>query len=116
MLYLGKLRSMPFLPYLHRVSSRHGLEVSEARDAMSLILEGSATTAQIAGFLVALRMKGETAEELLGFAQAMRERNSAPIWTSSMITIRRRLCQLGTHWEIISFSSSPIRRMIFPDG
>ncbi len=70
----GNIRSMPFLPYLHRVSSRHGLEVAEARDAMSLILEGSTTTAQIAAFLVALRMKGETAAELLGFAQAMRER------------------------------------------
>jgi anthranilate phosphoribosyltransferase len=65
---------MPFLPYLHRVSSRHALEVTEARDAMSLILEGSVSTAQIAAFLVALRMKGETSGELLGFAQAMRER------------------------------------------
>jgi len=65
---------MSFLPYLHRVSSRTDLEVSEARDAMLLILEGSATTAQIAAFLVGLRVKGETASELLGFAQAMRER------------------------------------------
>jgi anthranilate phosphoribosyltransferase len=70
----GNTLFMPFLPYLHRVSSRHGLEVSEAHDAMSLILEGSVSTAQIAAFLVALRMKGETAAELLGFAQAMRER------------------------------------------
>jgi anthranilate phosphoribosyltransferase len=66
---------MSFLPYLHRVSSRTDLEVSEARDAMLLILEGSATTAQIAAFLVGLRVKGETASELLGFAQAMRERS-----------------------------------------
>jgi anthranilate phosphoribosyltransferase len=65
---------MSFLSYLHRVSSRTDLEVSEARDAMLLILEGSATTAQIAAFLVGLRVKGETASELLGFAQAMRER------------------------------------------
>jgi anthranilate phosphoribosyltransferase len=66
---------MSLLPYLHRVSSRSGLEVSQARDAMLLILEGSATTAQIAAFLVGLRVKGETASELLGFAQAMRERS-----------------------------------------
>ncbi len=66
---------MSFLPYLHRVSSRSDLEVSEAREAMLLILEGSATTAQIAAFLVGLRVKGETAGELLGFAQAMRERS-----------------------------------------
>ena len=65
---------MPFLRFLHRVSSRENLPSGEAREAMSLILGGSATTPQIAAFLVALRMKGETSEELLGFAQAMRER------------------------------------------
>lgn len=42
---------------------------------MSLILAGGATTAQIAAFLVALKMKGETPEEVLGFALAMRERS-----------------------------------------
>src|SRR3974390_1088238 len=76
-LYLREIngfRLMSFLPYLHRVSSRTDLEVFEARDAMLLILEGSATTAQIAAFLVGLRVKGETASELLGFAQAMRQR------------------------------------------
>jgi anthranilate phosphoribosyltransferase len=66
---------MSFLPYLHRVSSRTDLEVFEARDAMLLILEGEVTTPQIAAFLVGLRVKGETASELLGFAQAMRERS-----------------------------------------
>lgn len=41
---------------------------------MSALLEGSAPEAQIAGFLVALRIKGETSAELTGFARAMRER------------------------------------------
>jgi len=41
---------------------------------MSALLDGSAPEAQIAGFLVALRIKGETAAELAGFARAMRER------------------------------------------
>src|SRR5262245_33120056 len=40
---------------------------------MQVILNGQATPAQIAAFLVALRMKGETSEELAGFAQTMRE-------------------------------------------
>ncbi len=44
---------------------------------MLTILGGDATTAQIAAFLVALRMKGETAQELLGFALAMREKSTA---------------------------------------
>jgi len=39
---------------------------------MEVILSGRASTAQIAAFLVALRMKGETAGELIGFARAMR--------------------------------------------
>ena len=39
---------------------------------MQAILSGETSTAQVAAFLVAMRMKGETAEELLGFAQAMR--------------------------------------------
>jgi len=41
---------------------------------MSVLLEGSASESLIAAFLVALKMKGETADELAGFARAMRER------------------------------------------
>lgn len=40
---------------------------------MDSVMDGGATPAQIAGFLVALRAKGETAEEIAGFADAMRE-------------------------------------------
>jgi anthranilate phosphoribosyltransferase len=63
-----------FLPYLHKVVSGASLDAAEARQAMLDILNGESTTPQIAAFLVALRMKGETAGELLGFAQAMREK------------------------------------------
>src|SRR5918911_1213328 len=69
---------MTFLPYLHRVAGGGDLTRDDARAAMSAILEGLATTAQIAAFLVALKMKGETPDEVLGFATAMRE-HSAPI-------------------------------------
>jgi anthranilate phosphoribosyltransferase len=57
---------------LHRVVAGHPLAASEAEDVMEAILRGEATPAQIAGLLVALKMKGETAAELVGFARAMR--------------------------------------------
>ncbi len=64
---------MSLLQYLHRVAERHDLSAQQAHQAMGAILRGEATVPQIAAFLVALRMKGETAEELVGFARAMRE-------------------------------------------
>src|SRR5574340_296543 len=46
----------------------------EARLTMGAIMDGEATAAQLAALLVALRMRGETVDELAGFAAAMRER------------------------------------------
>jgi anthranilate phosphoribosyltransferase len=54
------------------VSEREDLSRADAFAAMETILQGQASPAQIAAFLVALRMKGETVEELVGFASAMR--------------------------------------------
>jgi anthranilate phosphoribosyltransferase len=51
----------------------HDLTREEACEAMRTIMRGEATQAQIAGFLVALRAKGETADEIAGCAEAMRE-------------------------------------------
>src|SRR6059058_2490552 len=56
-----------------RVLDGHDLARDEAREAMQEIMRGEATQAQIAGFLVALRLKGETADEITGCAEAMRE-------------------------------------------
>ncbi len=64
--------NMSFLGYLHKVSDGAVLSVEDAQDAMELILGGHATTAQIAGFAVAIKMRGEVRDELLGFARAMR--------------------------------------------
>ena len=53
---------------------RKDLSRIEAAAAMEAIMSGAATNAQIAAFLTALRMKGETVEELIGFAQVMRQK------------------------------------------
>jgi anthranilate phosphoribosyltransferase len=57
---------------LARLLDGHDLTRDEAREAMNTIMSGEATPAQIGGFLVALRLKGETAEEIAGCAEAMR--------------------------------------------
>jgi anthranilate phosphoribosyltransferase len=57
---------------LARVVARRNLSEDEAQASIECIMLGEATDAQIAGFLVALRMKGETSSELTGFARVMR--------------------------------------------
>jgi anthranilate phosphoribosyltransferase len=59
---------------IQKMIERVDLTAQEARGAMDEIMSGQATDAQIAGFLTALRMKGETAQELIGFASVMREK------------------------------------------
>ena len=51
--------------------ARHDLTSEQARAAFAEVLEGNATAAQVAGFVVALRTKGETVEELSGLLKAM---------------------------------------------
>jgi anthranilate phosphoribosyltransferase len=58
---------------LARLLEGASLERAEARDVMDAIMRGETTPAQIGAFLVALRAKGETAEEIAGCAEAMRE-------------------------------------------
>jgi anthranilate phosphoribosyltransferase len=53
------------------------LERAQARAVMDEIMAGEATQAQIGGFLVALRLKGETPDEIAGFAEAIRGRGLA---------------------------------------
>ena len=58
---------------LQRISNQHeSLTREEARTVMTEVFSGSATDVQIAALLVALHMKGETVEEIVGFAEAIR--------------------------------------------
>jgi anthranilate phosphoribosyltransferase len=61
------------LDALHRLANhKESLSRNEARDVMGEVLTGHCTDAQIAALLVALHMKGETVEEIVGFAEAIR--------------------------------------------
>ncbi|MGB9236459.1 MAG: anthranilate phosphoribosyltransferase [Terriglobales bacterium] len=61
------------LDALHRLANhRQSLSRDEAHAVMTEVLTGQATDAQIAALLVALHMKGETVEEIVGFAEAIR--------------------------------------------
>ena len=75
---------------LQRIANRReSLTREEARAVMTEVFSGSATDAQIAALLVALHMKGETVEEIVGFAEAMRAAaeplplHQDPRWTSA---------------------------------
>ena len=59
---------------IHRVVEGRNLDRSEAESVMNEIMAGTTSDAQIAAFLTALRMKRETIDELVGFAQAVRSR------------------------------------------
>ena len=63
---------------LEKIVADEDLSRAEAHAAMEEILSGRATDAQIAALLTGLRMKGETVDELVGFATAMR-RHATPI-------------------------------------
>ena len=70
-----------FPALIEKLGRREDLRIDEASSAMEEIMAGRATSAQIAGFLVGLSMKGERATEIVGLAQTMRA-NAVPLSTS----------------------------------
>ena len=63
---------MPLRPSIRRVCDKGDLSRDEMRAAMDVIMDGQATPAQIGAFLVGLRLKGETVDEIAGAASSMR--------------------------------------------
>lgn len=59
---------------IQKVVDRHDLTQEEAKQVMKEMLSGEATQAQLGSFLTAMRMKGETLEELTGFAAVLKEK------------------------------------------
>jgi len=72
--------------FIQKMINRVDLTEAEARQAMEEIMSGQSTDAQIAGFLTALRMKGETSQELVGFAGVMREK-AEPLWDGEVLPV-----------------------------
>jgi len=64
--------------YIAKAINRQDLSADEAQAAMQIIMSGQATPAQIGAYLVALRMKGESVDEIVGSARAMRA-NALPV-------------------------------------
>jgi anthranilate phosphoribosyltransferase len=71
---------------IQKLIDRQNLTTGEARAVMDEILSGAASEAQIASFLTALRMKGETPDELVGFARVMREK-AEPFWDGDFLPV-----------------------------
>lgn len=88
---------------LERLLAGGNLSVEEASEAMSQIISGDVTSAQLAAFLIALRAKGETVDEVLGFRDAVLER-AVPLTLS-----RPALDIVGTggdHHKTVNISSA----------
>ncbi len=58
--------------YIKQAAAGEDLSIAQAEAAMNIIMDGKATPAQIGGYLIALRMKGESISEITGSARAMR--------------------------------------------
>ncbi len=65
---------MPIKEAISKLVNKKNLSIEESLAVMTQIMEGNATDAQIASFITALRMKGETVEEIAGCTIAMRKK------------------------------------------
>lgn len=75
-----------FKDLLNKVVRGESLTEAEAAGAMEEIMEGGATPAQIAGLLTALKLKGETIDEITGFARVMRKK-ATPVRSSHPLLV-----------------------------
>jgi anthranilate phosphoribosyltransferase len=61
-------------PHIAKVAGGSPLSFEEAREAFDIIMSGDATPGQVGGFLMALRVRGETVDEISGAVQTMRNK------------------------------------------
>ncbi|MBU2493437.1 MAG: anthranilate phosphoribosyltransferase [Bacteroidetes bacterium] len=61
--------------YIDKIIEKNDLSIEEAYSAMHKIMDGEISNSQLAAFLVAMKLKGESPEEIAGFAKAMRDKS-----------------------------------------
>ena len=61
-------------PYLAKTAQGQSLTAEEARDAFDIMMSGAATPSQMGAFLMALRVRGETVDEIIGAVTTMRSK------------------------------------------
>lgn len=61
-------------PFIAKIASRQPLTRQEASDAFEILMSGEASMAQVGGFLMGLRVRGETVDEIAGAVSIMREK------------------------------------------
>ena len=83
-------------PYIFKVIEGTDLTQDEAYAAMDCIMSGGATDAQIGSFITALRMKGETIDEITGFARVMRSKAAVMPHSAAAIDI------VGTGGDLVN--------------
>ena len=77
---------MSLLTVINQLINHNNLSAAQMRESMNTIMTGHATDAQIAAFLVALRMKGETVEEIAAAAEVMRSLSTTvPVLSSDTV-------------------------------
>src|SRR3977135_2272702 len=103
------------LEALHRIAN-HGQSLGrqEAREVMAEVLSAKCTDAQIAALLIALRMKGETVEEIVGFAEAIRAA-AAPLAMEGA-TATQALAVSGTGRDALAEESSVDTALVDTSG
>jgi anthranilate phosphoribosyltransferase len=63
-----------FKPFIAKVAAGKAMTYAEAREAFDIVMSGEATPSQIGGFLMALRVRGETVPEIMGAVATMRDK------------------------------------------
>jgi len=84
---------------IYKVVTRQDLSEGEMTRAMEVIMEGSATEAQIGAFITALRMKGETVPEITAAARVMRAKATGIPISNGLIDLDRD--EINVEWETV---------------